>query len=68
MPIILNESELAWWLGEEAIEGKELITRAASPDDMECYPVTRRMSNSRYTLPDCIEKISLEEKQLGLSL
>jgi putative SOS response-associated peptidase YedK len=68
MPIILNESVLEWWLGNEAIEGKELIERATSPDDMECYPVTRRMSNSRYTSPDCIEKISLEEKQLGLSL
>jgi putative SOS response-associated peptidase YedK len=66
MPIILNVEDLDWWLGEKAIEGKELIARAGTEQDLECYPVTRRMSNSRYILPDCIEKISMEEKQLGL--
>lgn len=66
MPIILNNEDLDWWLSDTAIEGKELIARAGTEKDLECYPVTRKMSNSRYILPDCIEKISVEEKQLGL--
>ena len=66
MPIILRENDLDWWLGDEAVDGKELIARAGTEQDLECYPVTRQMNNSRYTLPDCIEKISVEEKQLGL--
>jgi len=66
MPIILDNEDLDWWMSDQAIDGKELIARAGTEKDLECYPVTRKMSNSRYILPDCIERISVEEKQLGL--
>ncbi len=67
MPIILNDNDLDWWLLDSSDStGKEIISRAASPEQLECYPVTRAMSNARHVLPDCIQKISVEEKQLGL--
>ena len=66
MPIILRPDDLAWWVSDEVLDGIELIARAGTDEELECYPVTRRMSNSRYVAPDCIEKISIEEKQLGL--
>jgi putative SOS response-associated peptidase YedK len=69
MPVILKENDLEWWLFDSGnCDGKEIISRAASPEELHCYPVTRAMNNSRYTLPDCVQKISVEEKQLGFSL
>jgi hypothetical protein len=43
-----------------------LLTMRYSIAPTQKAPVTRKMSNSRYILPDCIERIFAEEKQPGL--
>src|SRR4051794_35273151 len=68
MPIILPDSEIDWWLADERVKtGDELIQRCASADLLDYFPVTRRMSNSRYAEPDCVEPIVLPQQELNLS-
>ena len=67
MPIILNEPENEWWLlDSNACGGRDVIQRCAPTERMECYPVTRQMSNARYALPDCVEPIALAQQELLL--
>jgi putative SOS response-associated peptidase YedK len=63
MPVILDEGKFEPWL-DRSNNDTEKLKSLLSPfpaDAMETYPVTPRMSNSRYAEPDCV--IPLAEKE-----
>jgi putative SOS response-associated peptidase YedK len=67
MPVMFREETIDWWIEPGAIRTPEqLIECCAATESLECYPVTRRMSNSRYAAPDCIEPIVLPQQELSL--
>jgi hypothetical protein len=46
--------------------GDEVIQRCTAPELLECFPVTKRMSNSRYVAADCVEPITIPQQELAL--
>ncbi len=67
MPLILAPGAVDWWLGAEPAAPEDLLGRCAPAELLEAYPVTPRMSNSRYTGPDCIEPFRPPQQELSLS-
>jgi putative SOS response-associated peptidase YedK len=65
-PIILAPDALDWWLSSDLRTGDEVIQRCAPTELMECYPVTKRMSSSRYVAPDCVEPVTIAQQELAL--
>jgi putative SOS response-associated peptidase YedK len=67
MPVILGPATLDWWIEcARPPACAELVENAADTADLECYPVTRAMSNARHATPDCIEPFTLAQGELLL--
>jgi hypothetical protein len=47
-------------------DGSDSFQRCAPAELLECYPVTKRMSNARYTEPDCVEHWQPPQQELLL--
>jgi putative SOS response-associated peptidase YedK len=66
MPVILKQTDVEWWLLDSgSCDGKEIISRALSPEELHCYPVTRAMSNSRYNQPTASKKSLWKKNSSG---
>lgn len=66
-PVILRDDSLDFWLTNEPRTPEEMIFRSISPDLLECYPVTRVMSNARHITQDCIEPIQIPQQEFGFA-
>lgn len=60
MPVILREDDYGRWLGEEAANAETLksLLRPYPDQEMEFYPVTRKVGNPRFNSPECLEPIA----------
>ncbi|PFH31469.1 hypothetical protein BESB_029040 [Besnoitia besnoiti] len=70
MPVALSPEDAARWLDVAgnrfaSIFGEILQhSSAIYKESLEYYPVTARMSNSRYEGPDCVQRLSEEEMRM----
>jgi putative SOS response-associated peptidase YedK len=63
MPVIIPAEHLDKWL-DPAIEGKEQLLDMLRPypaDEMEAYPVSKRVNSPRNNSPECIKKLGPDE-------
>jgi len=66
MPLIVADEVIDWWLEPgTAPPTAELTDRAADAALLECYPVTRAMSDARHDTPDCIVPIQLPQGEFS---
>jgi putative SOS response-associated peptidase YedK len=63
MPVVLAKADWPKWLGEEPATVDELfgLLRSYPSDDMELWPVSKRVGNMRNNDPDLEKPISLED-------
>jgi putative SOS response-associated peptidase YedK len=62
-PIILRPDTLESWLQNEPWTPADVSDRRMSAELLECYPVTKAMSNARNAGPDCIEPITIPQQE-----
>ena len=62
MPAILDPDNYSDWLDPENQDTKELLSllKPYTTHKMRAYPVTRRVNNSAYDEPDCIQPIEID--------
>jgi putative SOS response-associated peptidase YedK len=60
MPVLLNKDELSTWMDNTQCDKPELLKllKPYAKDDLECYPVTTKMNNSRFNQHQAIEPLS----------
>ncbi len=59
MPLILEEKSFSGWLDPKT--PPDLVATMLRPyaaTEMECYPVSRIVNNSRNEMPTCVERIA----------
>jgi putative SOS response-associated peptidase YedK len=67
MPIILRDDATDWWIAPaQNLTSENLVQRCAPANEVECYPVTRSMSNARHITADCIKPIQIAQQELKL--
>lgn len=58
MPVILQPKDYSMWLGEQSrTDDLKALLKPFPSSMMNCYKVSRRMSNARNEGPDCIEPL-----------
>lgn len=67
MPVILSPEQCRRWLDATA-EPEELQAMLVTlpSEQMESWPVTRRLNQRGFESPECLEPIALEQDELGL--
>lgn len=58
MPAIINHQDYATWLDPSLNNIEQVKSLAASHQNLNIFPVSQKVNNSRYNQPDCIDPLS----------